>query len=321
MDEARHVIALLADGMRATDTAITLVDATDPDCPLVYVNTAFQTLTGYPGDQLLGRNSRFLHGPATSADAAGQLDQALRTGQPAHVRLLNYRADGTTWWNDLHLSPVRDSSGALTHVLGIGHDVTEQVAAEQEAAHAARHDPLTGLATRLAFIDQLERDLARAGRDHRAVAVLFLDIDDFKAVNDTGGHASGDAVLVEVADRLRNRLRGEDLAARHGGDEFLVLLVDLPGDGTTAAEAVLTELGRALAEPLHLPGTQDRVRVSLGLSVFPRDGKTSDELIAAADRDMYRHKAHRHPGSTATRRGSPARPTGPASPDTTRGTS
>jgi PAS domain S-box-containing protein len=223
----------------------------------------FERVTGYSAAEAIGRSGRFLQAPDNPHAAAEAMRGTLRDGRTAHTRLLNHRPDGSTWWNDLRVTPVREATGEVTHFVGVQHDITDQVAAEERSAHAATHDSLTGLANRAHFAEQLDREMAGARRDRRSLAVLFLDIDRLKDTNDAHGHAVGDALLTETARRLRTRLRGEDLAARHGGDEFLVLLVDLPDDGYSAAAFVADDAG------------------------------TSPELIAHADAAMYREKSHR----------------------------
>jgi diguanylate cyclase (GGDEF)-like protein len=175
----------------------------------------------------------------------------------------------------------------------VQHDVTTEVRAQQEAARVATRDPLTGLMNRTSFADELTRELARAQRTGAAVAVLFLDVDDFKAVNDTHGHLVGDGYLIHVAECLRQRLRGQDAAARAGGDEFIALLGDLPGDGSQGAAHVVADLQRALTGPFTVDGATHTTRVSIGTALYPRDGHTVRELLAAADADMYRHKRPR----------------------------
>lgn len=282
---------LLTAALAAADTPMAIADARAPDYPLVWVNTAFAATSGYPVEQIIGRNARFLQGPGTDPATVARLHRAVRAGDRVRVRLRNYRPDGSTWWNEMHLSPVRDDAGTLTHVLGVQHDVTAQVAAENRYAHAASHDPLTGLLTRIPFLSHLDHELHRARRDRRALAVLFLDLDRFKTVNDTWGHAAGDALLRGVADRLRNRLRAADLLARFGGDEFVLAAVDLTGDGAKAAARVRADLTAALADPVTHGGTAHRVTLSTGLALFPRDATTAAALIAAADTAKYRAKA------------------------------
>ncbi len=289
---------LLAACMAATGTSVVITDALAPDDPVVWVNPAFEVATGYRADQVVGRNLRFLQGPDTDPEATQLIRTALQAGQPARVRLVNHRPDGSSWWNEMYLSPVRGPDGTLTHYVGVQHDVTAQVAVEADAEFAATHDPLTGLANRPSFTAQLERELARSRRDRRAVAVLFLDVDGFKTVNDTHGHAAGDALLVAIAGRLRDRLRGEDLVARLGGDEFLALIVDLSGDGADAVATVTADLTAAMADPFVFDDVEYPITLSIGAAVHPRDGRTADELIAAADAAMYAEKAVNRAAST-----------------------
>ena len=304
---------LLVRSLAATQTSVVITDALLPDHPVIWVNDAFQAVSGYPSGEMLGRNARMLQGPETDPGAVAELGLALREQRSARTRLLNYRPDGRTWWNEMHIGPVRNQAGEVTHFVGFQHDVSADVAAEQRTEHAASHDGLTGLANRTAFLAQVEHELARAARDGRSLAVFFLDIDHFKAVNDTHGHAAGDELLVQIAGRLRTRLRAEDVIARFGGDEFLVLAVDLGGDGSKASRAVQADLRRALTAKFQIAGTRYRIGFSIGSSLYPRDGSTATELVRAADTAMYHDKATRAttgPGPPAASRAlsSPRRP-------------
>ncbi len=284
---------LLGSCVVALDTAVSVADALDPELPLVYVNPAFERLTGYPSEQAVGRNARFMQGDATDAVVVRTMGASLRRGESTRARLVNYRADGSPFWVDLHISPVRDDAGRVVRFAAVQHDVTAEVRAQEAAVRAATRDPLTGLMNRVAFGDALERELARARRARGVVGVLYLDLDDFKAVNDTHGHPVGDAYLLHVAACLGRRLRGQDVAARVGGDEFAALLADLTGDGTGSAAQVAADLRAALSGPFTVDGAEHRTTVSVGVSLFPRDGSTVRELIAAADDDMYAHKPPR----------------------------
>lgn len=308
MDLSSVPAELLAACVAATRSSVLIADAREPDHPLVWVNDAFEATSGYRAEQAIGRNARFMQGPLTDRVAVAGLRAALRMGRPNRSRLLNYRADGSTWWNEMYLSPLQDAEGRLTHFLGVQNDVTDQVEMAEQAAHAATHDALTGLANRVSFIDQLQREIARSTRDRRALAVYFLDLDGFKEVNDTHGHSEGDRVLVQVADRLRGRLRGADLVARLGGDEFLALAVDLPGDGAAASRTVAEDLADALAAPFDVAGTAWRIGVSIGTACHPRDGGTAGELVATADAAMYRAKPSR--GTLAAAGSGPGRSVG-----------
>ncbi len=293
MPHAFDLGELLIACITATDTAISIADAADPGRPLVYVNPAFERLTGYASEQVLWRNIGVLDGPDTDPGTARSIREGLQRQEFIRARMVNHRVDGTAFWVDVHISPVRGPDATVTWFVAVHQDVTAEVIAEQQAVYAATRDPLTGLLNRVSFTAALDRELARAQRQGSAVGVLFFDVDHFKQVNDAHRHLVGDAFLTHVADCLRQRLRGQDAAARVGGDEFVALLADLPGDGAKSASHVVADLRRALGDPFTVDGTQHRADVSIGTALYPRDGATVRDLIAHADADMYRRKALR----------------------------
>jgi diguanylate cyclase (GGDEF)-like protein/PAS domain S-box-containing protein len=292
---------LLASHLAAADTAISVADATQHDYPVIYVNAAFERLTGYRSDQILGRNRRLLHGPGTDRLAIQAADETLQAGRSTVSRLLSYRADGSTFWNEMRISPVRDATGAVTGFIAIHLDVTAEMVARREELRAATRDQLTGLASRGQFEEQLEHEIARAARHHTGLAVLFGDIDEFKSVNDTLGHLVGDGYLIHVAESLRARLRGQDTVARIGGDEFVAMVTDLPtAEGSELAVArVVADLDRAMREPFTVDGVEHRTSVSIGAAVYPGDATTGRDLLAAADAAMYARKRRRRVGGAA----------------------
>ena len=284
---------LLASCVAGTRTAVSVADATDPELPLVYVNPAFERLTGYPAAQALGRNARFMQGPDSDPAAIRAMSENLRAGLYTRSRLINHRADGSRFWIDLHISPVHDERGRLVRFFAVQHDVTAEVLALDEAVEAAGRDPLTKLPNRAAVIAVLERELARGRRSGTSLAVLFLDVDGLKLVNDAHGHLVGDGYLAHVAECLRARLRGQDCVARVGGDEFIALVTDLPDDGARGTAQVVADLREALGRPFAEDGTEHRTSASIGVALSPRDGVSVRDLLAAADADMYRHKPGR----------------------------
>jgi diguanylate cyclase (GGDEF)-like protein/PAS domain S-box-containing protein len=291
--------------LRAVSTAgqgIVIADARSPDLPVVYVNEAFQRITGYPEEEVLGRNCRFLQGPATDPSQVQPISRRLLAGRDVHAVLLNHRRDGSAFWNEIRISAVRDIQGAITHYIGTQLDVTGRIDREQRTLYLAYHDELTGLPNRVQVLEHLELELRRARRSGGSVAVVLLDLDGFKGINDRLGHSAGDSALTCVAQRLRSAVRSGDLLGRFGGDEFLVVLGGLPpagaatsgpGDGPPVDEAVARvreHLHAALDAPTELAGVQVRLRASSGAAVFPRDAAGSAELIALADAAMYRVK-------------------------------
>ena len=300
--------ALLLEALGATPSGVAVADLRLPDQPLVYVNPAFERLAGLPREQLLGRNCRFLQDPDTDPAAVARIRAAIAAGEECRETVLNVRGpERTPWWNELHLAPVRDASGAVVQYIGVQVDVTARVEAERalmqerdrtRAALArieelAATDPLTGLANRRRLQEQVETALWDARARGESLALLFLDLDGFKAVNDRFGHAAGDELLQEVATRLRQRLRRRDLVARLGGDEFLVALPGLSGDGDAAAEArrVADALVEAVSLPVDVQGAPVFVGASVGIAVAPDDGDEFAALLHRADLRMYESKA------------------------------
>ncbi len=283
--------------VRAVDgslSGVVVVDVQAEDQPMLYVNAAFEQMTGYTSAEVLGRNCRLLQGEQTDPETVRGLSLAIRQGKEHRCVLRNYRKDGTPWWNELRLSPVRDETGRLTHYLGYQHDVTTRIEAEEALARQATQDSLTGLANRGHMLQQLQAAIDTAAVKGQAVAVLFIDLDGFKVVNDTHGHAAGDDVLIQVAERLRAALRASDLICRNGGDEFVAVLGDLdPLDATRVADRAVRDVTASLQRPLVAGSGSMTLGGSVGASVYPHQATTADRLLALADSDMYRTKKTR----------------------------
>jgi diguanylate cyclase (GGDEF)-like protein/PAS domain S-box-containing protein len=273
---------------------IVLSDATVQDMPLVYINPAFEQMTGYRRDEVYGRNCRFLQGDERDQPAVAQLRTAIRSSQPAQVLLRNFRKDGELFWNELYLSPIRGIDEQVTHYVGIQNDVTERVEATERLSYLALHDALTGLANRTLLMEQLQQALERARRGGSIVAVLFFDLNNFKELNDALGHEAGDQLLKTVASRLRESARScETVArlesvARLGGDEFVVVLEGLPD--VALHQVVMERFLRKLVEPTEIMGSTVLPATSVGVAFYPRDGESAEELLRAADAAMYRDK-------------------------------
>lgn len=273
----------------ASTEGIVICDALQDDLPMVYVNPAFERMTGYSAAEVLGRNCRFLQGEDGVQPGLEELRLAVRERRTAEVTLRNYRRDGSLFWNNLRLAPVRDAEGQVTHFVGIQTDVSERVSHEQELAHRAHHDMLTGLPNRQLLEDRMSQAIHQAQRSGARFSVAFIDLDNFKTFNDSIGHSAGDEVLKAVARRLAAGVRPGDTVSRLGGDEFVVVF---EGIGETAGlEQAVERLRTGLAEPVELQGKDYFVAASIGLAIYPRDGGTVMELIQHADFAMYRAKA------------------------------
>jgi diguanylate cyclase (GGDEF)-like protein/PAS domain S-box-containing protein len=268
-------------------SGIVIADATDPDLPVIYVSPGFEQLTGYSADEVLGRNCRFLQGPETDPRAASVLTEALRAGREAHVTILNYRADGEPFWNELTIAPERDHHGGVVRYLGVQKDVTERLKADARIHTLAYYDSLTGLANRASLQAELRSAMHRASLGDQELALLYVDVDDFKRVNDRHGHQVGDQVLRGIADRLRAAVRPTDVLARQGGDEFLLLVPDVAEGASRVATDLAGRLLAALRTPVRIGDVEVQVRASVGVSTYPRDATTADELLRHADTAMY----------------------------------
>jgi len=274
----RQVLESVANG-------ITISDAKSDDLPLIYVNPAFEQMTGYSMAEIFGKNCRFLQGPDKNQLGLKPIRQALLEGRDARAVLKNFKKDGTPFWNELHLSPIRNSDGEITHYLGIQNDITVRVELDKKLAYMANHDMLTGLANRYLLMERTAQALARAKRSGQTVALLFLDLDNFKYVNDMFGHEAGDGLLRVMGHRLAASTREHETAARIGGDEFVVVLEDVGGDEETAA--ITRRLTDELQQPVMVAGQTFHPAASVGIAMYPQDGRTPAELLRAADMAMY----------------------------------
>ena len=259
----------------------------DRDRRVRYHTPSTQTALGYGADELVGIP---LEGLVEPRDRGAFLTtftaSSTRSQRPGRMDLRLRHRDGS--WRDFEAvltNLVRDP-----HIRGYvltAHDVTERKALERRLAHQAFHDSLTGLANRALFLERVRHALERTTRTGSTIAALFIDLDDFKTVNDSLGHAAGDDLLIGVGERLREATRPTDTPARFGGDEFAVLLedVDVVGDVAAVAERVLAEIAR----PIHLHGKRVAVRASIGIAMAGA-GASAEELLRNADTAMYTAK-------------------------------
>jgi len=389
----------LDQAIAASVNGICITDATGPDNPILYVNPAFERMSGYTAAEVVGRNCRFLQGPDRDQDAVATLRAAIRAGAPCRVVLRNYHKDGALFWNELFVSPVHDASGGLIAFIGVQNDITARTELERQIAddhfhalveHAAdmitlidaegtivyvspaiervlgytpeevtgtsilallhpddvaparaalahapqsggtpvriearcrhrdgtnqlavpaiggivlngrdvtarkrveetlrrqaQHDALTDLPNRALLHERIRATLGDLSDAPRPLALLLLDLDGFKEVNDTFGHERGDTLLRQVADRLQAVTRADDTVARLGGDEFAVLL---PGADAAGAARVAAAIRTALDAPLPVEGLLLRVGASVGGALAPTHGLDGDTLLRRADVAMY----------------------------------
>lgn len=252
-------------------------------------NRAAERLYRYTAEEAIGREISMIE----PADRHGEQAEVLRrvfAGETVdQLETERVRRDGTTIMVSLTISPVRDAKDKIVSVAVIARDITERKRDEERLRHLADHDQLTGLVNRRRFDHELKRELAKAGRYQSQSAVLSVDIDNFKAINDSAGHAAGDAVLTEVANVLASRFRSSDVVARLGGDEFGVLVSAVGIDDARATAGDL--LGAIRSRPAMYGGMPFRITASIGVTAFESDDVTASEVLVNADLAMYAAKA------------------------------
>ena len=285
---AEDALRLSERAVESSTSAVVITDATAPDQPIIYVNPAFERISGYLREQAIGRNCRFLQGQDRDQPDIEKMRSALKEGREVQAVLRNYRKDGSLYWSELKLAPVRDGSGKVTHYVGILNDITEFRSYQEQLEHQATHDALTGLANRTMLADRIEQALEYAGRYGKAVAVALLDLDHFKLINDTYGHTLGDDVIRVIGGRLFACTRGGDTLARLGGDEFVLVLSDLASG--ELATSLMRRVVEAVGEPFNLQGHDLALTCSVGVSLFPQDGEDPETLIRKADTALYQAK-------------------------------
>ncbi len=276
---------------RAIESSVNAICITDnlaPDNPIVYVNPAFERITGYASLEVLGRNARLLQGTDLAQPELITVRAALHDERPCHVVLRNYRKDGSMYWTELNIAPVRNDAGVVTHYIGVHSDITDAKTHQDELARQANHDSLTGLPNRNLLWDRIHGACARAQRYGNFAAVAFLDLDNFKVVNDSLGHTLGDHLLRAVAARLQTALRATDTVARQGGDEFVLVLSDQAGEQQIADE--LQRIVQLFAKSFSVEGREVFITPSIGVALHPQDAKDPETLMKSAELAMYRAK-------------------------------
>ena len=278
--------------LRLAATVFDIMDeavmVTDPDQRVVKVNRAFSAITGYAPDEVIGKNQDLLssgiHSPAFHKKMMETL--AMTGSWQGEVR--NRRKNGEAYVEWLSLKQVHDEHGHLTHHVAVFSDITERKATEEHMRHLAHYDLLTDLPNRSLFTDRLRQALAQAKRDKAHLAMMFIDLDQFKLINDTHGHDVGDLLLRRTAESLLDCLRKTDTAARIGGDEFVVLLPNIEDgqDALVIAEKIL----HAISQPFEVAGKNLPISVSIGVAVYPEHGNDEKRLLINADIAMYHAK-------------------------------
>jgi diguanylate cyclase (GGDEF)-like protein/PAS domain S-box-containing protein len=272
----------------AVEQSGSAVMITDKKGVIEYVNPRFTEVTGYTAREIIGQTTPILQNLNNSRGEQQELSEVILSGQDWHGEIHDRRKDGKPYWALTSISPILDECGSITHFVAVSEDVTELKDTQMRMEQLAFYDPLTGLENRRLFRKRLEHAIKVAQRTGKSVALLYLDLDQFKRVNDTLGHDAGDALLTKVAEELRVCVRREDTVARIGGDEFTVLLPDV---GSAAGASIVAQnILRFLRSPVKLATQEVIVTASIGITLAPDDGVEAEALMKYADLAMYQAK-------------------------------
>ncbi len=279
-------LRLLASAFEFTHEAIMIADA---DNNIVAVNPAFIQMTGYAASEVIGRNPRLLASGRTPCETYTAMWQALASDGFWQGEIWDRSADGSIYPKWMTISAARDHAGCTQNYICGFTDITERQTAADQIFFLAHHDALTGLVNRSTLEAQMQNAFASAQRSARQVAILLIDMDNFKHVNDSLGHHVGDQLLIEIAKRLKECVRASDIVARLGGDEFVVIVQDI--ENSMSISAITSKVQRSLAETYYIDPHTLYSSASIGVSLFPNDAEDAETLIRNADSAMYHAKA------------------------------
>jgi diguanylate cyclase (GGDEF)-like protein/PAS domain S-box-containing protein len=277
---------------RALSSAASAVFITDHRGHIVWVNDAFSRLSGYSPKQAIGRTPSILKSGKQDSQFYRRLWQTVLAGQIWSGEVVERRKDGSFVTVSEIITPLRDDTGHVTHYMAMQHDVTRRKRESDRDHYLAYHDTLTGLSNRVLFLGALQQAVLKARSSSDNLALLYVDVDEFKTVNDTLGHHGGDRLLTAIANRIRASVRKTDLIARLGGDEFCVLQTALPDAGVAveSAAASARKIVQNISQVFVIDGKTVRTSVSVGIAIYPTDATRAEDLLRTADHAMYQAK-------------------------------
>lgn len=283
--QAEERMRTLSSALEQTADLVMIADNTGV---ITYVNAAFEKTTGYSSSEAIGKAANLLRSGKQSSDFYKRLWETICAGNSFSDVFINRRKDGELYYEEKTITPLIIADGTITHFVATGKDISDRMQTQERLRFMAHHDALTELPNRTLFLDRLKQSIARARWHERKVAVMFMDLDRFKIINDTLGHNVGDQLLVHLTQRLAASVRTGDTVARFGGDEFAILLDDIASEQDIAhiAKKMLT----AMAPVFQIEKRELFVTASIGVSIFPNDGEDSEVLLRNADVAMYRAK-------------------------------
>ena len=285
LEEATKGLALFAKVVENSEEAIIISDAENI---ILSVNKAFTKITGYAPEEVVGQNPKLLSSGRHEPEFYLDMWHSIRNNGHWQGEIWNRRKTGEIYPEWISISTVRDPKGRIVNHVAIFTDITKRKMAEERINHLANYDPLTGLANRNLLQDRLSQAIAHAHRHSESLALLFLDLDHFKIVNDSLGHHIGDRLLKSVSERLLDCVREEDTVARQGGDEFIIILTEISRQEDVTL--IVNKILHALSLPFYFDNHEIFVSVSVGIALYPRDGVDENVLMKNADSALYRAK-------------------------------
>ena len=273
---------------KAFDYLFGAVVVTDMDGRITDWNRGSEALYGYTKEEAIGQLASMLHVPEDSASVTSEVSSAVQSSGKwtGEIRMLH--KNGHIGWIESICVPFHAENGDMVGALGINRDITQRIREAERLQHRAHYDHLTDIPNRYLLLDRLEHLIAQSKRNNRAFALFFIDLDKFKIINDTKGHAIGDQILIEVAHILKGKIRNSDTVARFGGDEFVLLLEDI--HNKEDALKMMETLSAELDTECIINGEKLKITSSIGVALYPDDGSTIEQLISAADKAMYEIK-------------------------------
>ena len=274
----------------AKDVVI-VTEASPIDVPgpkIIYVNDAFTETTGYSAEEVIGKTPRIFQKEGTDKEELSKIREALEKKEPVRVTLRNFSKTGKEYWVDISILPLRNTEGKVTHFASIQRDITEYKKLEQDLQILCRTDPLTTAANRRAFNEILSQEFSRFKRSQKEYALIMIDLDHFKSINDQHGHSVGDQVLIEVTERCKDNIRVHDILARLGGEEFCILL---PYTETKQAQKVAERLREKIEiKPIIVDGLRVKVTISVGISLVSTCDEDGHQAMERADQKLFQAK-------------------------------
>lgn len=284
--EAATQTRKLSRAVEQTDDSVVI---TNPEGFIEYVNPAFERMTGYPKDFALGKRMSILKSGRHDRQFYETLWATIRSGYPFAEVFINRKNNGDIYYEEKTITPLKNDIGDIVNYVSTGKDISDRMLVQEKLQYMATHDFLTGLLNRVTLKERLTYAIRRATRRNTKVAVMLLDLDKFKIVNDTLGHTIGDDLVIAVAERLSGCLRQEDIIARLGGDEFTVIMEGF--ETLKSVNVTATKIIDAISEPFMIQDNEIFVAASIGISIFPDDDDDADVLLKNADIAMYRAKS------------------------------